>query len=278
MERFAHVPWWPLGDLDQFRDAVQNWLAHNWSTDIAVGDWWRRLAHSGLAVPTWDRAHGGLGATTLVQSIVEQELASIGAIAPPTGDPSAHVVGPALRQFASEEQLNALLPPLLEGTDLWALLLFDPCTTDPAATAVRAELDWKWVTVSGDKQCSQSSANRGLLLARTSGEGEDGLTWLLVDVDNAACVVSDGVMHIGPIRMTLDRVLGEPDRGWPIARSVLPYLDYSLSGRIRRGLVNVLPGRAAGNLDRLVSDLLADHQPTETPHEERRRQGEPNHT
>ena len=271
MERFARIPWWPLGDFDQFRDAVQNWLAHNWSTDITVGEWWRRLAHSGLAVPTWDRAHGGLGAVAAVQSLVEQELASIGAIAPPTGHQSAHVVGPALRQFASEAQLDALLPALLEGTDLWALLLFDPGTDDPTATNFRAELDWNSITVRGDKQCDELQADRGLLLTRSSGEDEDGLTWLLVDVANAACTVSDGVMHIAPMRMTLDRVLGEPDHGWPIARSVLPYLDYSLSGRIRRGLVNVLPGRAAGNLDRLVSDVLAEQPPVEVPAEDRRR-------
>ena len=271
MERFAHVPWWPLGDVGQFRDAVQNWLAHNWSTEITVREWWRRLAHSGLAVPTWDRAHGGLGATTSVQSIVEQELASVGAIAPPSTHESIHVVGPAPRQFATDEQLNALMPAMLEGTDLWALLLFDPDTTDATATECRADLDWKSVTVSGTKQCKQHSADRGLLLARTSGGGEDGLTWLLIDVDNAACTLHDGVMRLAPMRMTRDRLLGQPDDGWPIVRTLLPYLDHSLTGRIRRGLVSVLPGRRAGNLDRTVADVLAEHRDAQPPTEERRR-------
>lgn len=265
------MPWWPLGDLDQFRDAVRNWLAHNWATDITVREWWRRLAHSGLAVPTWDRVHGGLGATTLVQSIVEQELAAVGAVAPPSTHESIHVVGPALRQFATEAQLNALLPPLLEGADLWALLMLDPGTQDPTATECTAEVDWNWITVHGAKQCVQAQANRGLMLARSSAHGEEGLTWLIIDVDNEACTLRGGVMRVAPIRVPLDRVLGEPNEGWPIVHALLPYFDHSLAGRIRRGLVNVSPGRLAGNLDRTVAEVVAEHHATALPEVERRR-------
>jgi alkylation response protein AidB-like acyl-CoA dehydrogenase len=40
-----------------------------------------RLASAGLAVPTWNRSHGGLATTAQVQQVVEQELAAAGTIA-----------------------------------------------------------------------------------------------------------------------------------------------------------------------------------------------------
>ena len=63
--------------MDQLREALRFWISKNWDTSITVGEWWERLASAGLAVPTWNRSHGGLAATSQVQQVIEEELESV---------------------------------------------------------------------------------------------------------------------------------------------------------------------------------------------------------
>ena len=103
MDLTATRPWWPLGDMSQMREALQYWISNNWDESITVGAWWERLASAGLAVPTWNRSHGGLASTAQVQQVVEDELAAAGTIAPPLAGAGVRLVGPILRQFASPQ-------------------------------------------------------------------------------------------------------------------------------------------------------------------------------
>lgn len=269
MELTTHA-WWPRDDLEQLREALAHWLTLNWSRDITLQEWWARLAAAGLAAPTWDRSQGGLSSTTRFQQVVEQELAVVGAIAPPTTDDATRLVGPALRQFATREQAEVLVPELLSGRARWATMVYDTGATRPEDTQCRAQIDWKYVTLSGDKVCSEPLADRALVLTRTGGEGRDGLTWLVVDLDHPTVTLQGDAVHIANMQMLTDRVLGEVGKGWHITKAILPYLERSLSGRVRRGLVHVQPGIRAGNLTRTVGELLDSHRPPPTPAFERR--------
>ena len=255
---------------------MRYWLSNNWDMSITVGEWWNRLAGSGLAVPTWNRSHGGLAATAQVQRVVEQELAAAGTIAPPLWGDGVRVVGPAVRHFATPEQLAEILPALLTGQQLWTVLLHEPGSDDLMNPACRAEFDWKYVAVTGTKLCTDHTATHAVLLAR-SGEpgtgpngGRRGLTCLLVEIGDQPFDAATGGLTFDGARMLHDRVLGSRDDAWPVVKGMLPYLERSLAGRIRRGLVNVEPGAAAGNLDRTVGDVLSDHRPQEPPDVERR--------
>ena len=270
MDFDAPRPWWPLGDLVQMHERVQHWIDRNWDTNITVGAWWARLASAGLAAPTWDRHHGGLGATTRVQLLVEQRLAATGAIAPPTVHPAIKLVGPALRQFATEPQIKALLPRLLTGHDLWTVMMFDPGEHDAAATECRAEFDWKYVTIDGVKACDDHTADRALALFRSGKEGREGLTWMVIDLADTSITRGDRTLEFRSMRTTHDRVIGTRDDGWALTKTSLPFIDRSIAGRIRRGLVHVQPGAHAGNLDRTVADVLATHRRGLPPPIERR--------
>ncbi|MDO8392612.1 MAG: acyl-CoA dehydrogenase family protein [Actinomycetota bacterium] len=263
-------PWWPLGDSDQLGAALRHWVQVNWDTSITVGEWWQRLATAGLAAPTWDRAHGGLSATTRVQQMIEEELATVGAIAPPTVHAAVRLVGPALRQFATEVQVQALMPALLCGRERWTVLMSEPDAPRPDDTTCRAEFDWKLITVEGTKCCTDPTADRALVLTRSSGMGREGLTWLFLDLAHGAAVPGDGVLHLQRMQLTRERVLGEKDHGWEIAKVLLPYTQRSLAGRIRRGLVHVQPGSSAGNLERTVAEVLAANASTRPPQQDRR--------
>ncbi|MDP2289950.1 MAG: acyl-CoA dehydrogenase family protein [Actinomycetota bacterium] len=271
MDLTASRPWWPLGDMDQMRDALRYWIAHNWDTSITVAEWWDRLASSGLAVPTWNRSHGGLAATAQVQQVIEQELAAAGTIAPPLAGAGVRLVGPILRQFASAEQALEVLPPLLTGRHLWTVLLTEPGSDDPADTACAAAVDWKYITVSGVKTCTDDGATHAVLLARTADlPGRKGLSCTLLDLADPGITKEPGLVRLEGVKVNESQLLGPRDGGWAVVKTILPYLERSLAGRIRRGLVNIEPGVAAGNLDRTVGDVLAAHRATPPPQVDRR--------
>ncbi|MCU1361316.1 MAG: hypothetical protein JWN99_2605, partial [Ilumatobacteraceae bacterium] len=55
--------------------------------------------------------------------------------------------------------------------------------------------------------------------------------------------------------------IGGVGSGWAVAQTVVAHAQTSLAGRIRRGVIDVLPGAAAGNLDRTIADVLQTHTP-----------------
>lgn len=271
MELTASRPWWPLGDLEQMREALRFWLSNNWDTSITVGEWWERLASAGLAVPTWNRSHGGLAATAQVQQIVEEELAAAGTIGPPLAGAGMRLMGPVLRQFATQEQADLVLPALLTGQHLWTVLLTEPGSDDPLTTTTVADFDWKYLTITGTKTCTDDAATHALVVTRSADlPGRKGLTCVLVDLGDDGIAAEAGLVHFAGARMTHEHVLGNRDAGWAVVKTILPYLERSLAGRIRRGLVHVEPGEVAGNLGRTVAEVLATHRPPPPPQVDRR--------
>ena len=153
MDLAGQRPRWPIADPEEFRVELRVWIVANWDLEITVAEWWDRLARTGLTAPTWPRSQGGLAATTAVQGVIEEELASVGAIAPPVMGLGIRMVGAAIRQFATPEQFEQVIPRLLTGQNLWTALMTEPGSDDPATTACRAEFDWKYVTINGTKSC-----------------------------------------------------------------------------------------------------------------------------
>jgi|CXWL01.1.fsa_nt_gi alkylation response protein AidB-like acyl-CoA dehydrogenase len=252
-------PRWPIAEVDQFRAALRQWIVENWDFQITVGEWWDRLASAGLTAPTWPRSQGGLAATTAIQATIEEELAIIGAIAPPVAGLGIRLVGAAIRQFATKAQFEEVLPDLLTGKHLWTALWHEPGTDDPEATTCRADFGWKYVAIKGVKTTPDTAATHAILLTRSlpGATGRDGLTWLLVETGANYTNHALGTIEFRDARMLHDRVLGTRDLGWDICKAILPFNERSLVGRIRRGLVHVEAGTAAGNLSRSVGETVA---------------------
>lgn len=262
---------WPLGEPEQFRAALRAWLGTAWSHDITVRQWWGRLASEGLTVPTWATMFGGLGATTNLQQVVEDELADLGAIGPPLGGAGVRMVGPALRQHASIDLAKRMVVPIVMGAECWCELVEEP-DTDVRALTTRAVADdattWR---LEGVKRTSPLAdlSDRALLVARTdpASTGTKGLTCIAVHLDRPGVQVAtsdDGehrtVVLDGLVAERSDAV-GAIGDGWSVARTILAHNESSLAGRIRRGVVTLMPGSKAGNLDRRVRDVLAIQQP-----------------
>jgi alkylation response protein AidB-like acyl-CoA dehydrogenase len=271
---------WPITDREAFRAAVRKWITANWSVSVPVREWWKRLADAGLTVPTWSTTLGGIGATTAIQAIIEEELARITTIAPPLSGIGVHLVGPALRQYGSQSQRDRYLRPIIDGTANWCVLFHEPDARDDlGAITSSAVLDGaRWSVDAVKLSVDADLADRGVLLARTvaDSDGHDGLTCFAISLDQPTISVQrlsggGSVVVCRDAIVAADDVIGEPGNGWQVAQTVLAHQQTSLAGRIRRGLVDVLAGEQAGNLDRTTGDVVTRTTPKPSPSSERRK-------
>ncbi len=269
-----------MNDREAFRAVVRKWITANWSISITIREWWRRLADAGLTVPTWSSPLGGIGATTTIQGIIEAELGRIVTIAPPLSGAGVHLVGPTLRQHGSQQQRDRFLPTIIDGTSNWCVLFEEPEARDDLAgvvsTATREGGCWSVVAVK--LSADADLADRGIVLLRTEvgSVGYDGLSCFAISLDQPAISVQrlangGSVVVCNGATVGADDLIGEPGAGWPVAQTVLAHRQTSLAGRIRRGLVDVLAGEKAGNLDRTTGDVLTRTAPRPTPAQERRK-------
>jgi alkylation response protein AidB-like acyl-CoA dehydrogenase len=261
---------WPLGDPEEFRGALRTWLGASWAPTITVRQWWARLASEGLSVPTWAATFGGLGATTNIQQVIEDELADLGAIGPPLGGAGVRTVGPALRQHAGLEQATRMVVPIVMGSECWCELVEEPHGDLRALTTRAINADAGGWAIEGVKSATSMAdqSDRALLVARTEpgSTGAKGLTCLAVRLDRPGVSVhqdADGVRTVVFDGLLVDRAdaVGAIGDGWSVARTILAHSGSSLAGRIRRGVVTLTPGSKAGNLDRRVGDVLAVQRP-----------------
>ncbi len=271
MHGFPERPWWP-SDGTQLRESLRYWIANHLDPAATVRVWWRHLADAGLTAPTWPRIHGGLGVTTRVQEIIESELAAAGAIAPPVDHDGFRAIAPVLRQLLPADQLVTWLEPLLRGEHTWALLVDEP-GREAGDVACRADVDWKYTSLHGAKLAPQPTTH-ALVMTRSdpASTGLKGLTCWMVDLREPGITAADGTVTFAEHRFLHDRALGTQGNGWDVARLVQPFLERTLAGRIRRGLVHVPAGDQLGALDRTVAEAIASYRPAPPPGVERRRQ------
>lgn len=147
---------------------------------------WKQMAELGwLALPFSEKA-GGIGGTP-VETMVLMEALGAGLILEPFLS-TVIMGGGALRSAASQEQIDAIVPGVLEGNTLLALAyaegqsrfdLFDIATT--------AKKDGDGYVIDGHKAVvlHGGSADKLIVSARTSGDrrDRDGISLFIVDGD-----------------------------------------------------------------------------------------------
>jgi alkylation response protein AidB-like acyl-CoA dehydrogenase len=114
-----------------------------------------------------------------------------------------------------------------------------------------------------------------MLLARTNLDvpKHQGITYFILDLDQPGVEIRplrqmSGDAHFCEVfftdaRVPADRVVGQIDDGWRVARTTLSLERNGFGGEGVPGLRLVEGGRKAGNLDRMVADLL--HAPAPAP-------------
>ena len=215
--------------------------------DVAVErstDWQRTLHEHGWAAVAWPEDAGGRGLGPVEQIIWNQELARAG-VTQSLFMVGIGMVGPTLLVHGTPEQKERHLEPILSGEHVWCQLLSEPgAGSDLAGLHTRAVRDGDEWVVNGQKVWSSGAhySHYGILLARTDPEvpKHQGLTGFACPMDAPGVDVRplrqmSGGAHFNEVFLTDVRIpdayrIGEVNRGWDVARTLLANERMALSG------------------------------------------------
>jgi alkylation response protein AidB-like acyl-CoA dehydrogenase len=253
-------------------DEVRTWLAMNWSLDLTVREWWRRLSEAGFAHPTWPWGVGGRGLSASDARTITAELARAKVVAPPIGHLGATLAAPTILAHGTGDQVVRFVGEIARGEAAWCQLFSEPgAGSDLAGLATRAVLDGERWMVNGQKvwNSSADAAQYGMLLARTDLDASkhQGITYLLIDMEQPGVDVRplrtmSGATTFCEVFLTdavvqADRVLGDLNDGWRVARTTTAAERAMVVNRIATGLAPARSGPRAGDLDRTVAAVIA---------------------
>ena len=247
-------------------------IAEYWFDTQSLRGWWAACADAGLAFPDWPVGNGGRSTSIADAVAVARVMGSAGVIGPPPGLGSL-MGGPVVREFGTDEQQRRLLRPLADGTEGWCQLFSEPgAGSDLAGLRTRADRDGHEWIVNGQKVWTSGAmhSRRGMLIARSNWDAPKhrGLTYFIVDLDQPGVEIRplkqmNGRSHFSEVFLTDVRVsdedrIGDVNGGWAVTVATLGYERTGLSSSKAHGLQRADPGEAAGQLDRLVGDIVTE--------------------
>jgi alkylation response protein AidB-like acyl-CoA dehydrogenase len=236
-------------------------------------DWYPAFGVSGLVVPTWPVAYGGLDLSPAVARRVDEELRpfNLGRLNPL----GLNLAAPALFAHGSEEQRARFLPPIVRNEERWCQLFSEPGSgSDLASLATTAERDGDEWVVAGQKVWTTWAhlSTHAVLLARTDPDvpKREGITYFLLDLRQAAVDVRP-LRHIGGevdfnevfldgARVPDTQRVGAVGAGWKVANATLSGERQMVSGAGSGG-VDRIGGSGADALVRLARRLDAEGRP-----------------
>ena len=248
-------------------DEVASWLDAYWSLDLTVREWWHRLAGAGYAYPTWPAGVGGSSLSGRDARTITGLLAAHRVVGPPTGHLAATLAAPTILQYGTPEQVRQLVGPIARGETSWCQLFSEPgAGSDLAGLGTRAVQDGDEWIVTGQKvwNSAADAADLGMLLARTDhgAPKHGGITYFALDmhqpgVEVRPLRVMNGTaafceVFLTEARVPADRVIGEVNGGWQVAKTTLRHERSSLVGSGTPGLYAARPR----DVDRRVGDVV----------------------
>ena len=232
-------------DEAAFRTEVRAWVEANLPAPLRgrtnrpppaeLMPWYRALSRKGWIAPHWPMEYGGMGATLNQQIIMTEELARVGA--PQMPAQGLNHIGPILIEFGTEAQKAKHLPPIIDGSVIWAQGYSEPgAGSDLASLATRATLEGDHFVVQGQKIWTTWGHHSDWMFAlvRTDPQAQPrhaGISFLLLDLH------SPGI-RIRPIRtiagddefsevffdnviVPAENLVGKLNDGWRIANALL---------------------------------------------------------
>jgi alkylation response protein AidB-like acyl-CoA dehydrogenase len=236
-------------------------------------EWYPVFGRSGLVVPTWPRAYGGLELQPAQARAAEELLRpyNLGRLNPL----GLNLAAPALFAHGTESQRLRYLPPIVRNQEVWCQLFSEPGSgSDLASLATRAEPAGDHWIVNGQKIWTTWAhlADFGVLLARTDPRQpkRDGITYFLLDLRQPGVEVRP-LRHMGGEvdfnEVFLDGAIvpdeqrvGPVGGGWKVANATLSGERQMVAGSGSGG-VDRIGGSGAGHLIRVARQVSADGQP-----------------
>ena len=184
-------------------------------------------------------------------------------------DPDMGIVmfGPMLMRWGTEEQKKKYLPRIVEQKDIWCQGYSEPnAGSDLAGLQTTAVLDGDHYVVNGSKIWTSSGhwADHMFFLARTdkNAKKQEGITFFVLDdIRNIPGFTVRPILNIANhdefaqeyfenVRVPKENVVGEVNKGWTVAKSLLGFERLFKDGRM-----GVVHGCSYPNPDR--SDFVA---------------------
>ena len=276
-----------------FRGEVRDFLADHLTPELrqagqrttgicsphAASQAWQKILYAkGWAAPSWPVEHGGSGWNTMQRHIFATECQL--AVAPLLAPMGLDMVGPAIMGHGSAEQKARYLPRILSAEDSWCQGYSEPGSgSDLASLQTRAVADGDDYIVNGTKIWTTHAqyANRMFCLVRTdtSGKPQEGITFLLLDMDSPGVRVEPIITIAGnhevnqvffdDVRVPRENCVGAENDGWTVAKYLLEFErgGRAWGARLRGALANLhrlarARGIDRGTFARRLADLAVD--------------------
>ena len=239
-----------------FRQEVQTFLAEKLPSELSdkvrrgqslskadIERWHAILNERGWFANHWPVENGGTGWSPVYRYLFEHECAL--ADAPPIVPFGVGMLGPVLIKYGSEAQKRYWLPRILSGADWWCQGYSEPgAGSDLASLNTTAVLDGDHYVVNGQKTWTTlgQHANMMFCLVRTATDArkQEGISFLLIDMNTPGIEVRpiitlDGDHEVNEVfftdvRVPVENLVGEQDRGWTYAKYLLTYERTNIAG------------------------------------------------
>lgn len=191
------------------------------------------LVEAGLVTPHWPAPYGR-GADPLEQLVIDEEYAAAGLARPALG--IGAWAAPTIVLHGTDEQRETFLRPTLLGELVWCQLFSEPgAGSDLASLRTRAERTEGGWLLTGQKVWTSlaAEADWAICLARTNPDvpQHKGITYFLVDMKSAGLEIRPlremtgealfNEVFLDGVFVPDDRVVGQVDDGWRLARTTL---------------------------------------------------------
>lgn len=276
--------------LEKFRQETRAWLEENcppsMRTPMASEDetvwggrnakyknpeaklWLDRMASRGWTAPTWPKEYGGGGLSKEENLVLQQELRRIKA-RPALSSFGIWMLGPALLEFANEEQKKEHLPKIVRGEIRWCQGYSEPgAGSDLAGLQTKCEDKGDHYLVNGQKIWTSyaDKADWIFCLVRTDPtKKHDGISFLLFDMMSPGVEARPITMISGAspfcetfftdVKVPKGNLVGELNKGWTIAKRLLQHEREMISGM---GLGGVGSGSGLGGLDQVAKEYFGE--------------------
>jgi alkylation response protein AidB-like acyl-CoA dehydrogenase len=199
--------------------------------------WLDRMAARGWTVPTWPKEYGGGGLGRAEARVLDEEMRRLNCRAP-LASFGIWMLGPAMLEFASEEQKREHLPKIARGEIRWCQGYSEPgAGSDLAGLQTKAIDDGDHYLVNGQKIWT-SYANYAdwiFALVRTdpTAKKHEGISFLLIDMATPGCSTKPIRLISGSspfcetffdnVRVPKRNLVGKLNHGWTIAKRLLEH-------------------------------------------------------
>jgi acyl-CoA dehydrogenase len=254
-----------MSDLEAFRAETRAWLAANCPAEMrtpiksdddvcwggrnanltpAQRQWLDAMGAKGWTVPEWPVEYGGGGLSKAEAKVLADEMRAIKARSPLSSF-GIWMLGPALLKYGNEAQKKEHLPRIARGEIRWCQGYSEPgAGSDLAALRTSAVLDGDHYVVNGSKVWTSyaDKADWIFCLVRTDPAAPKhlGISFLLFDMASPGVTTSPIKLISGAspfcqtffdnVRVPRENLMGEPGKGWDIAKYLLTHEREMIGG------------------------------------------------